>query len=147
MPVPRSERNQSRGRPAQDSSPSVNFGPSDIRRLSDPHAQLNDICLNDGAILLRDHYQAHCALFSSYDITNVRTGSIEMLKRSSKRSRYWEYDIWMIPIHHPAHWTLAVVVLSAHTIYQFDSFASHDTWQADVDVRHDTASLTFITLI
>lgn len=138
MPIPMSERNRSRRRPAQGSSLSILFNPEDIERLSNSRAQLNDICLNDGALLLRETYQAQCAIFSSYDVAHLHTGNIEMLKRSLQRSHYWQHDLWMIPIHHPGHWTLAIVVLSARTIYQFDSFASGDTWQTDVKVCGNT---------
>ncbi len=82
------------------------------------------------------HHPAHsaCAIFSTYDIYFVKNGAIDALKRSVSHTRYWEHDIWLIPIHNPNHWTLAIVVLSTQTIYQFDSQASQKTWESDVAV-------------
>ena len=63
--------------------------------------------------------------------------------RVNHRSRYWESDVWIIPIHQPAahHWELAVVYVKERQIALFDSFANASTWEKDVQVGRSCALL------
>ncbi|KAJ3553783.1 hypothetical protein NM688_g3435 [Phlebia brevispora] len=109
----------------------VYFSPSDIARLADPHAWLNDVCIDDCASLLREAFgnvgQA-CAVFTTFEVSYLRCGAYGRLSRSARRNRYWERDIWLLPLYQEnrKHWTLAVLVCSQRTIYHFDSFADED---------------------
>ncbi|KAJ3558744.1 hypothetical protein NM688_g740 [Phlebia brevispora] len=115
----------------------VCFSPSDLARLADPHAQLNDICIDDCAALLREVFgnvQQACAVFTTFEVSSLRRGAHDTLSRSARRNRYWERDIWLLPLYQEdrKHWTLAVLIRSQRAIYQFDSFADETFWRQDV---------------
>jgi hypothetical protein len=98
--------------------------------------------MNDGALLLQSHFRsAHsdrCAVLSTWVMAYLRSGADDRtLWRSVRYTRYWEKDIWLIPIHWKdpyEHWTLCVVDTSASTILSFDSLANQSLWRQDVEV-------------
>ncbi|KAJ3554830.1 hypothetical protein NM688_g2903 [Phlebia brevispora] len=115
----------------------VFFRARDLAILADPTSQLNDVCINDCAILLREKFRnsrCSCAVFNTFDINYVRQGSPERLRKAAERTEYWKYDLWIIPLHQPRrnHWTLVVLVLSTRTAYYFDSLAVQEGWIDEV---------------
>ncbi|KAG7091657.1 hypothetical protein E1B28_010678 [Marasmius oreades] len=52
--------------------------------------------------------------------------------RLARRSRYWCYEKWILPLHdrEMEHWLLAVFCLKSRNIYLFDSFGSRVTVNA-----------------
>lgn len=111
-------------------------------RLISPSSRLNDVCMNDSALLLRPHFHsAHsdrCAVLSTWVMVHLRSGSDNgALWRSVRSTLYWEKDIWLVPVHLKdpyEHWTLCVVDTSSSTILTFDSLANQSLWQQDVEV-------------
>jgi hypothetical protein len=142
----------------QDGLPSKRFDPLDLERLQ-PTKMLNDVCINGGAALLQDHFSSlgngtttfsqRCAIFSTYDLPRARyQGSEDGLWRNTYKLKYWEKDIWILPIHRPKalHWVLCVVDLRTHQLFLFDSFAELRPWEEDVPVRWNYNVLVFPNL-
>ncbi len=89
-----SDLSLSRRRPVQGTRPSVFFHRDDIARLSDTTGWLNEVCINNCSVLLREEWQRHpsssnCAVFSTYDLALMHSGAMDALKRSVIRARYW----------------------------------------------------------
>ena len=127
--------------------------PDDISRLRNPTGWLNDNCLNACAQLLAGHFGTENviggrpAILSSFAMAQQRDGASvdEGVWRVNHRSRYWEKDVWIIPIHQPSslHWELAVVYLRQCRIAYFDSFAHPNSWEVDVEVSTDYTAYSF----
>lgn len=98
--------------------------------------------MNDGALLLQSHlYTTHseqCAILPTWAMAYLRQGSDDgALWRSVRYTRYWEKDIWLVPIHWQdpyEHWTLCVVNTLTCTIFSFDSLANQSLSRRDVEV-------------
>jgi len=91
-------------RPTSQESASIFFEISNIERLISPYSLLNDVCVNDGALLLQLHLRTphthRCAVLSTWAMAYLRSGSDDgVLWRSIRHTRYWEKDIWVVPIH------------------------------------------------
>ena len=122
----------------------ITFSPEDIARIRDPCAWLNDDCVNGCAQLLALHFGmtnvdgGHPTINSSFAMAQQRDGQSldDGVWRVNHRTRYWESDVWIIPIHQPRahHWELAVVYLKERQIAYFDSFANESSWEVDVQV-------------
>ncbi|KIK10825.1 hypothetical protein PISMIDRAFT_20060 [Pisolithus microcarpus 441] len=90
-----------------DGFPRQMFEPDDTSLLSTTNACLNDTCINGcGALLFSTLLSAaaqRCAILSTHDLPRVRYNATdEILWRNASWSRYWEKDIWIIPIHRPS---------------------------------------------
>jgi Ulp1 family protease len=129
-------------RPTSRQSASIFFEPSDIARLISPSSRLNDVCMNDGILLLQSHLRTEhsdrCAVLSTWVMRYLRIGSDDgCLWRAVHHTRYWEKDIWIVPIHWQdpyEHWTFCVVDTLTYTILTFDSLANRSLWRRDVEV-------------
>jgi hypothetical protein len=129
-----------RTRPAQADFPSVFFHAEDIDRLVSPTALLDDICLNGCAALL--HYEfdptpGRFAVLSTYTLQLIRRdASDDELWRNTKRTKYWEKSVWILPIHRPAscHWVMCRIDFMAMRIDLFDSFAELNPWRTEIKV-------------
>lgn len=107
---------------------------------------LNDVCMNGLPKLLQELFArdpqhrlpaGRCAIFSTYDLNRVcyRASNSE-LWRSTYRHKFWEKDVWIIPIHRPLerHWVLAVLYLQHREVHVFDSLAGKASWSQDITV-------------
>lgn len=122
------------------------FDEADIRRLDNPTALLNDICINGLAYYLQAmlnadakyHLHSHdCAIFSTHDLVRIRyKASDQDLWRSVSKTEFWRKLTWIIPIHRPreSHWVLAVIHLVDGRIQVYDSLASKRGWPQDLKV-------------
>lgn len=115
------------------------FEPRDISFLTRPTAFLNDVCINGCAILLQmDMPNPTVAIFSTHDLPRIRYNAADdILWRNTFWTRYWEKDVWVLPIHRPAnagHWVVCVIYLSRKELHLFDSLAERKPWKHDVKV-------------
>ncbi|KAG1853791.1 hypothetical protein C8R48DRAFT_776949 [Suillus tomentosus] len=113
------------------------FEPRDISFLASPTALLNDVCINGCAILLQMAISnPTVATFSTHDLPRIRYNATDnMLWRNSSWTRYWEKDVWVLPIHRASnigHWVLCVIYLSRKELHLFDSLAERKPWKHDV---------------
>jgi Ulp1 family protease len=78
------------------------------------------------------------AIFSTHDLPRIRYNAIDdMLWRNTSWTRYWEKDVWVLPIHRPSnvgHWVLCVIYFSRKELHLFDSLAEWKPWRHDVKV-------------
>jgi hypothetical protein len=127
--------------PSRHGFPEQVFDPRDISFLSSPTARLNDVCLNGCAILLHDAYMSthaaqRTAILSTHDLPRIRYNAPdEILWRQTSWTRYWEKEVWILPIHRPVpvgHWVLCVIHRSSRKFYLFDSLAEERPWQHDI---------------
>jgi Ulp1 family protease len=134
----------------RDGLPTVQFRPQDLEILNNPTALLNDVCINGGAALLQHLFSAktlplamhsqRCALFSTFDLVQIRSeASDDDLWHNVRLSRYWEKDVWILPIHRPhtRHWVLCCISLKTHELFLFDSLVAERPWWKDIsDIVH-----------
>jgi Ulp1 family protease len=118
--------------------PKIDFELSDIQRFASPTEWLNDVCINDGAILLQLHLNTSqsdmIAIISTLALPTLKDDS---LWRIARHSTYWERNLWIVPIHRYApyeHWVLGVVNFVRGEIAVFDSLADQSLWERDVEV-------------
>ncbi|KAG1859382.1 hypothetical protein DFJ58DRAFT_840241 [Suillus subalutaceus] len=127
-------------RPSHDRIPRLEFDPKEIGILSSPTACLNDTCINNCTILLwcsqLNTSAARCAILSTHDLPRIRYNAPDdNIWRHTMWIRYWEKDIWVLPIHRPSgigHWVMCVIQLSTKELYLFDSMGDRTPWQSDV---------------
>ncbi|KAG2751616.1 hypothetical protein P692DRAFT_20774814 [Suillus brevipes Sb2] len=127
-------------RPSHDGIPRLLFEPKDISILNSPTARLNDVCMNNCAILLwysqLNTSATRCAMLSTHDLPRIRYNAADdVIWRHTSWVRYWEKDIWVLPIHRPSgigHWVLCIIQLSTKELYLFDSMGDRTPWQSDV---------------
>jgi Ulp1 family protease len=117
----------------------IDFSPSDIQRFASPTAWLNDVCINNGAILLLLHFNLvqsdKIAIISTLALSTLDDGALWRLLR---RSSFWQKNIWLVPIHRTApykHWVLSIVDFTHQEIKYFDSLADMNLWKEDVQVQ------------
>ncbi|KAF7975585.1 hypothetical protein HWV62_9141 [Athelia sp. TMB] len=114
-----------------------------IQRFSLP-TLLDGDSINNAANLLQRQL-LHCgsasassiAIFSTYDLARERySGLDEQLWRSTKNTKYWMKDIWILPIHRPDanHWVLCAIYLDKKSLRLFDSFAEQRPWHSEIKV-------------
>lgn len=128
--------------PSRDGYPHQIFEPKDIALLTSPTAFLNDTCINGCAVLLFSELKSvstgRCALLTTHDLPRIRyNASDDILWRNVSYTRYWEKDIWILPIHRPSnigHWVLCVIRFSNKELHLFDSLAEKKPWKNDVKV-------------
>ncbi|TFK54454.1 hypothetical protein OE88DRAFT_1624486 [Heliocybe sulcata] len=116
-----------------------------IGHISGDRSPLNDECVNGCAALLftdlvPQDERNHIAVFSTLILSLVRQQvPDEELWKYTRRYRYWERGIWVIPIFRPGprgcigHWTLGIVNHAFQYIFHFDSLAAQDVWQDDTE--------------
>lgn len=129
-------------RPSHDGIPRLLFEPKDISILNSPTARLNDVCMNNCAILLwysqLNTSATRCAMLSTHDLPRIHYNAPDdVIWRHTSWVRYWEKDIWVLPIHRPSgigHWVLCIIQLSTKELYLFDSMGDRTPWQSDVKV-------------
>jgi Ulp1 family protease len=110
--------------------------------LTSPTAFLNDTCINGCAVLLFSELKSvatsHCALLTTHDLPRIRyNASDDILWRNVSYTRYWEKDVWILPIHRPSnigHWVLCIIRFSSKELHLFDSLAEKKPWKNDVKV-------------
>ncbi|KAG1724163.1 uncharacterized protein EDB91DRAFT_1087579 [Suillus paluster] len=111
---------------SHDGIPRQIFDPRDIGFLSSPTACLNDLKTSG----------AQCAILSTHDLPHIRYNAPDnVIWHNSSWVRYWEKDIWVLPIHRPlgiGHWVLCVIRLSNKELHLFDSLGNRQPWQNDV---------------
>lgn len=132
----------------------------DLLRLQQPHGLMSDDCINTGAqVLLR---QLGTGAVREGDVVIFSTRIMSMYRakiddntiwRDCYKSRFWEKNVWVLPIHHRSpspHWTVAIIYIKEQRIAYFDSFASQSVWEADavvsthslhISARHTSSSL------
>ncbi|KAG1770194.1 hypothetical protein EDD22DRAFT_977211 [Suillus occidentalis] len=102
------------------------FEPRDISFLTHPTAFLNDM----------DTPNPTVAIFSTHDLPRICYNAVDdILWRNTSWTRYWEKDVWVLPIHRPAnvgHWVVCVIYLSRKELHLFDSLAEQKPWKHDV---------------
>jgi hypothetical protein len=79
-----------------------------------------------------------CAILSTFDLLRVRYNTTDdSLWRNLKKTKFWERDIWIIPIHRAksCHWVLSVANPARREFLIFDSFASPTCWKQDLWVN------------
>ncbi|TFK63382.1 hypothetical protein BDN72DRAFT_775931 [Pluteus cervinus] len=125
------------------------FSPPDILRLKTPTSRLNDVCINDGARLLKAMLSAlpdyapslTCAILTSWELPRIRQGCPDdILWRHIEGSRFWEQDVWILPVHRPIeeHWVCCAIYPRQRHITLFDSLGSRMRLKDDVQ---DTVAL------
>ncbi|KAJ7584471.1 hypothetical protein C8J56DRAFT_1053928 [Mycena floridula] len=112
----------------------IDFGREDLEILVTPDRWLNSGCINGLAALLQFHIQSpsHCIL-SSWALTCMGNAGLWNL---TLHQRYWEKDIWIIPVHRiqQQHWVLCVVIPQFRSLYLFDSYAAPaESWSEDLE--------------
>ena len=119
----------------------ITFSPHDLNRFLQPHAWLNDECINGGSQAILRHFgSSHAgvdpALFSTWVIATHLSGNDDALWRQCRVAKtFWNKSIWLIPIHHnDNHWTLVIVYWNKRRIAHFDSLGSKRAFEMDVKV-------------
>ncbi|KAG6369442.1 hypothetical protein JVT61DRAFT_14860 [Boletus reticuloceps] len=126
-------------RPAQDGFNSVAFDTVAINRLISPTALLDDTCINGCAALLYSEFNPRprdVLVISSYIMQFIRQGaSDDVLWRNTKRTKYWEKPVWILPIHRPtsSHWVMCRIDFTVKRIDLFDSFSEHNPWRTEIE--------------
>ncbi|KAJ7592392.1 hypothetical protein C8J56DRAFT_1044865 [Mycena floridula] len=76
------------------------FGIKEITILRSPRAWLNSDCVNELCSLL--HHicpEPNCAILSTFSLPTSESADASSLWRTVKKVRYWEKDLWLLPIH------------------------------------------------
>ncbi|KAJ7585718.1 hypothetical protein C8J56DRAFT_788625, partial [Mycena floridula] len=97
---------------------------SEINILRTPSSWLNSGCINSLSSLLQlISLNSKCAVLSSYAIPRIADDAV--LWKVLHRSKFWEKDIWLLPIHRigEQHWVLSVIDTRRQKIGLFDSYA------------------------
>ncbi|KAJ7463706.1 hypothetical protein FB451DRAFT_1139435 [Mycena latifolia] len=129
-----------------DGRPRNEVEPEDIYRIQCPTGQLTGFGINalSAAFLnmlgnpgsLHAETANKCAVFSTYDLPRIRYKlSDDALWGYVQHTKYWEKNLWLIPIHRvdEEHWVLAVVDLGNQQILFFDSLALRaGGWRQDI---------------
>ncbi|KAJ7435827.1 hypothetical protein FB451DRAFT_1461458 [Mycena latifolia] len=129
-----------------DGRPRNEVEPEDISRIQCPTGRLTGFGINalSAAFLnmlgnpgsLHAETANKCAVFSTYDLPRIRYKlSDDALWGYVQHTKYWEKDLWLIPIHRvdEEHWVLAVVDLGNQQILFFDSLALRaGGWRQDI---------------
>lgn len=118
------------------------FKKLDISYLASAIACLNCICINGCAAILHALYTSltsrQCAIFSTYDLVNIRDRSKEDIWQSISPTQFWLKDIWIIPIYRQdpeiGHWVLCIVYVQSRELLLFDSLGEMGGWASDVKV-------------
>lgn len=129
-----------RVRPPCDGFPRQTFEPDDTSLFLTVNACLNDACINGCAALLYSTFLStsaqRCAILSTHDLPRVRYNATDdVLWRNTSWTRYWEKDVWIIPIHRPScigYWVVCTIDFSSRRLLLFDSLAERKPWRKDI---------------
>ena len=108
-------------RPKTNNVPGIFFDPDTLQRLGGPTMLLNSDAINGSAELLRCFYDGNCiAIFSTFLSS---ASNDEQLWRFVERTKFWDTEIWVFPIHlqDEKHWALATAYNGRTTLDVFDS--------------------------
>ncbi|KAJ7580800.1 hypothetical protein C8J56DRAFT_794621, partial [Mycena floridula] len=126
------ETDEARSRALPDTDIVINV--SEINILRTPSSWLNSGCINSLSSLLQlISPNRKCAVLSSYAIPRIADDAV--LWKVLHRSKFWEKDIWLLPIHRigEQHWVLSVIDTRRQKIGLFDSYAGGSwTWKDDI---------------
>ncbi|KAG2337312.1 hypothetical protein BDR05DRAFT_895445 [Suillus weaverae] len=79
-----------------------------------------------------------CTMLSTHDLPQIHYNAPDdVIWHHTSWVRYWEKDIWVLPIHRPSgigHWVLCIIQLLIKELYLFDSMGDRTPWQSDVKV-------------
>ena len=106
------------------------------------NARLNDTCINGCAALLYSvflHANAQCcAVLSTHDLPRVcYNATNDVLWQNTLWTRYWEKEVWIIPIHRSScigHWVVCTIDFSCKQLFLFDSLVNQTSWKKDIQV-------------
>jgi len=126
----------------KDGLPSVYFEGRDLAMLQSATARLNDVCINGGAALLREHFTRRYdtgdyAILTTFDLLRARyRASDDDLWRNIHKTQYWRRHTWVLPIHRRSteHWVVCIITIEDRRLLLFDSLAAEHPWQQDVPV-------------
>jgi hypothetical protein len=131
-----------------DGRQNISMETSDIDRLKSRTGRLTGFGVNGLAAALLNMFgdpespdAVHanlCAVLSTYDLVRVRyKASDDELWRHLHCTKYWDKQIWLIPIHRveEEHWVLAAVDIDQQQILFFDSLGVRSRgWRRDIRV-------------
>ncbi|EED83625.1 predicted protein [Postia placenta Mad-698-R] len=116
----------------------VHLDASDMSRLQNRSAWMNDSCINACMQLLQLVFLGPGVRADAGDAT---------LWRNAASTRFWEKDVWTILIHYEDHWMLATIDIPRSRVAYFDSFAREHPWEGHIqDVMQLTARLLNIAV-
>ncbi|KAJ7323508.1 hypothetical protein DFH08DRAFT_817537 [Mycena albidolilacea] len=123
-----------------DGRKNMSIAVEDIAHFQSPTGRLCGFGLNGVAAALLELFTRtgesarRCTLFSTYDLPRVHFRcSDSELWRVISPSKYWEKNLWLIPIHRrdEQHRVFVLVDVYAERIYFFDSLGG-DNWRPDL---------------
>ncbi|KAJ8508215.1 hypothetical protein ONZ45_g9480 [Pleurotus djamor] len=115
----------------------LNLDEDDMKRLMNQRGWLNAACINSLNLCFSEIVPtaSKYAIFDTYALVHV-AGKVndEALWNMVSVTRFWEKDVFIIPIHRPRqlHWVLCVARLQTRTLEVFDSFGSRSHWESDL---------------
>ncbi|EED85282.1 predicted protein [Postia placenta Mad-698-R] len=112
----------------------VHLDASDMSRLQNRSAWMNDSCINTCMQLLQLVFLGPGVRTDAGDVT---------LWRNAASTRFWEKDVWTIPIHYEDRWMLATIDIPRSRVAYFDSFAWEHPWEGHIQ---DIMQLTMCLL-
>ncbi|KAG1722374.1 uncharacterized protein EDB91DRAFT_1240225 [Suillus paluster] len=106
-----------------------------IKLLCSPTACLNNMCINSCAALLYSELKAptlSCTIFSTHNLLRIRYNAPnDIIWWNVSWTRYWEKDVWVLPIHQPSdsigHWVICVIHVFNKELHLFDSLSEKKT--------------------
>ncbi len=84
---------------------------------------LSDDCINGYNWLITEKY-TNCHAFNTIFYTLLKEG-YHRVKRHTKKVNIFQKDVLIIPIHHPGHWALCIVLVKYLSIIYIDSMGNH----------------------
>lgn len=88
------------------------------------------------------------ALLSTYMLPLVRADAGDAtLWRNAASTRFWEKDVWTIPIHYEDHWMLATIDIPRSRVAYFDSFAREHPWEGHIQVSNYGVKVLHILIL
>lgn len=131
-----------------DGRQNISLETSDIDRIQSHTGRLTGFAVNGLAAALLNmlgdpespdtRHANRCAVLSTYDLRRVRyKASDDELWRHLHRTKYWDKQIWLIPIHRveEEHWVFAAVDVEHEQILFFDSLGVRGRgWRQDIRV-------------
>jgi hypothetical protein len=132
---------------ALDGRPNHIFEAPDVDRIRSPTGRLNNWALNGLAASLLSIY-GHptspfaavancCAVLNTFDLHRVHFRAADTtLWQHLSPTKYWEKQLWLLPIHRPddEHWVFVAVAVHQQQLFFFDSLAQRQGWRRDLRV-------------
>lgn len=130
-----------------DGRPKLMMEASDLQRVESSTGRLTGCGLNALAAALLNFFSHptspdagsanKCAVLSTYDLVRIRyKASDDVLWKKVHPTKFWDKQLWLIPIHHvdEEHWVLVVVDVSSQQVLFFDSLGGKGRWRQDIRV-------------